>query len=434
MITRIDGRLCVLVDIQKEAEANIVELCDRLRDHIEGTAGQRAAVAAGLHETALPPFDPADPTARARALARREGYKDYLAFELERDGIAVEVLQDQSRFISQSIQDVVWSAISGGLIAIFVIYLFLRRFKPTAILAVSIPVSLMGTFAPMFMAGIDLNIMSLGGLALGVGMLVDNSIVVLESVARRREQGDDLRTAAVHGTGQVATAVVASTLTTVAVFFPIVFVEGVAGQLFRDQALTVVFALLMSLLVALFVIPMLASRGAGGDGIHRPLVLDVEWVLGQRPRHRNAVLHGILVVLWVLGFALRTVAWIGSLGLSAAVLCCAIFHTVTQGTMIIAFCRFCKLGRNNIRRPGRQRAYDQQESPKPPDHGYLLLHFAMRVIMTMTVTKEGTSYQAECCYPSIFFVGGARSSAGDSSPIWISSIFSPRLVILPVVI
>src|SRR5690606_23897822 len=148
--------------------------------------------------------------------------------------------------------------------------LFLRRLSATVVLARSIPISLVASFAPMFLSEITLNIMSLGGLALGVGMLVDNSIVVLEAITRAREGGLPLRAAAVAGTSRVAGAVTASTLTTVAVFFPIVFVEGVAGQLFRDQALTVVYSLLMSLLVALFVIPMLASRGAEDAALRPP--------------------------------------------------------------------------------------------------------------------------------------------------------------------
>ncbi len=141
-----------------------------------------------------------------------------------------------------------------------VLFAFLRNGLSTAIIAVSIPISVIATFGPMLQFDVSLNIMSLGGLALGIGMLVDASIVVLESIARRREQGDDILTAAVLGTQEVAGAVTASVLTTVAVFFPIVFVSGIAGEIFKDQSLTVVFSLLASLAVALFLIPMLASR------------------------------------------------------------------------------------------------------------------------------------------------------------------------------
>jgi HAE1 family hydrophobic/amphiphilic exporter-1 len=169
-------------------------------------------------------------------------------------------------FIAAAVADVQSSAIAGALLAVVMIWFFLRRLAPTLIIGVSIPISVIVTFAPMYVGGVSLNVMSLGGLALGVGMLVDNAIVVLESITRCREEGDGLRQAAVRGTREVAGAVVASTLTTVAVFAPIVFVHGIAGQIFGDQALTVVTSLLVSLAVAVFFIPMLASRPwlAGG--------------------------------------------------------------------------------------------------------------------------------------------------------------------------
>ena len=169
---------------------------------------------------------------------------------------------DQSTFISQSVNEVISAGWQGGLLAIIILYFFLRNFAATAIIALSIPVSIVATFNLMFGTNLSLNIMSLGGLALGIGMLVDNSIVVLENISRHRDQGKDAMTAALDGTKEVSMAVVASTLTTVAVFFPLVFVKGIAGQLFRDQALTVTFSLLASLLVAITLIPMLASLGA----------------------------------------------------------------------------------------------------------------------------------------------------------------------------
>jgi HAE1 family hydrophobic/amphiphilic exporter-1 len=141
-----------------------------------------------------------------------------------------------------------------------VLYLFLGSMISTLIISLAIPFSIVATFLPMQVAGVSLNVMSLGGLALGVGMLVDNSIVVLESIFRQAERGANARDAAARGTQRVAGAVTASTLTTVAVFMPIAFVEGVAGQLFSDQALTVVASLLASLVVSLLFIPMLAAR------------------------------------------------------------------------------------------------------------------------------------------------------------------------------
>ena len=191
--------------------------------------------------------------------------------ELPED-IELVKIYDQSTFISSAVNNVRLAAILGGLIAIFVLYGFLRDSRATTIVGIAIPVSVIGTFLLMYTNDISLNIMSLGGIALAVGMLVDNSIVVLENIVRKREQGEGIVEAAQNGTTEVGSAVVAATLTTIAVFFPMVFISGVAGQLFRDQALTVTFALIFSLIVALTLIPMLASLGArsryddGGDG------------------------------------------------------------------------------------------------------------------------------------------------------------------------
>jgi len=169
------------------------------------------------------------------------------------------------------------------------LFLFLKRLQPTFIVITAIPISVVVTFAPMFLGGITLNIMSLGGLAMGIGMLVDNSIVVTESIFRCRQEGDGVRAAALRGVREVGSAVTASTLTTIAVFFPIVFVKGVAGQLFRDHALTVVFSLLASLAVSLFFVPMLAARGEGLS------------TLKEKPSRR-------ISALWSMPHALRNVA------------------------------------------------------------------------------------------------------------------------------
>ncbi len=174
-------------------------------------------------------------------------------------GVETDVVFDQARFITDSVNNVLSAAVVGGLLATFVLFVFLRDGPSTAIIAASIPVSVMATFAAMYQSGITLNIMSLGGVALGVGMLVDNSIVVLEAVHRHRKAGTNLADAVYAGASEVSMPVTASTLTTVAVFAPLVFVEGIAGQLFRDQALTITFSLLASLAVALTMIPMLLS-------------------------------------------------------------------------------------------------------------------------------------------------------------------------------
>jgi HAE1 family hydrophobic/amphiphilic exporter-1 len=275
VISRVDGKPCVLIDVYKEAGANVVQLCHKVKERAFGSEAQRKYVADKKHEAPLPEPEVKEKDKpggrggggfgggeRMRKLRERQAMTDYLAFAVAPLGVQMTPLQDQSVFIETAVDDVLSSAVQGGLIAVVVIYLFLRRFAPTAIIAVSIPVSLVVTFAPMFLSAITLNVMSLGGLALGVGMLVDNSIVVLESISLCREQGMARRLAAIEGVRRVAGAVIASTLTTVAVFFPIVFVEGMAGQLFRDQALAVVYSLLVSLVVAMFLIPMLATREA----------------------------------------------------------------------------------------------------------------------------------------------------------------------------
>ncbi|HTI95485.1 MAG TPA: efflux RND transporter permease subunit, partial [Rudaea sp.] len=168
-------------------------------------------------------------------------------------------IDDQSVFIQSSLNDVRDDAIIGGVLAVLIIFFFLADSWSTFIISLSLPVSLIATFFFMGEAGLSLNVMSLGGLALATGMVVDDSIVVLENIARMRERGIGIVESAVQGAREVSMAVTASTLTTVAVFFPLVFVQGIAGQLFRDQALTITFAMLISLVVAMSLIPMLAS-------------------------------------------------------------------------------------------------------------------------------------------------------------------------------
>lgn len=172
----------------------------------------------------------------------------------------LQLVYDQSLFIANAINEVKSAAIIGGVLAMFLLYFFLKNIWPTLIISISIPVSIISTFNLMYSYDISLNIMSLGGIALAIGLLVDNSIVVLENIDRHKKNNTNTLDAAVNGTSEVSMAIVASTLTTMAVFFPLVFVEGIAGQLFSDQALTVTFALAVSLVVALTLIPMLAAR------------------------------------------------------------------------------------------------------------------------------------------------------------------------------
>lgn len=168
-------------------------------------------------------------------------------------------VEDQSIFIGAAISEVKKEAVIGGVLAILIIFFFLRDGWSTFVISLSLPVSIVTTFFVMGQLDLSLNVMSLAGLALATGMVVDDSIVVLESIAKARERGLGILDAAISGSREVSMAVVASTLTTVAVFFPLVFVEGVAGQLFKDQALTVSIALMISLVVSLTLIPMLSS-------------------------------------------------------------------------------------------------------------------------------------------------------------------------------
>ena len=177
------------------------------------------------------------------------------------EGYELTVLFDQSRFIEQALVEVRFTAIVGGALAIFVLFVFLRDSRSTVIIATAIPLSVLFAFMAMYRLDVSLNIMSLGGLTLGIGMLVDNAIVVLESIHRKRIEGLSRSAAAIEGTTEVGGAVTASTLTTVAVFLPIIFVEGIAGALFGDMAITVALSLLASLVVAVTLIPMLSALG-----------------------------------------------------------------------------------------------------------------------------------------------------------------------------
>lgn len=256
-ITRINGHEAVEIAIYKEGDANTVTVANNVEHRL-------IEVRKGLPEN-----------------------------------MALEKVYDQSTFISQAIDEVINAAIIGGLLAMLVIYFFLRNFWATVIISVAIPVSVIGTFVAMFMMDISLNIMSLGGIALAVGMLVDNAIVTLENIARHREEkNEDVVTAARRGTGEIGTAIIASTLTTIAVFFPLVFVEGIAGQLFSDQAWTITFALLISLFVALTLIPMLSSLAAPSR--HNPSTPDELSTPKQKPG------NGFLRVFWYLRLGIKT--------------------------------------------------------------------------------------------------------------------------------
>ena len=208
-------------------------------------------------------------------------------------GYSLQVVTNQGSFISDAISEVQNTALLGILLAVFILFLFLRRIGTTLIVSIAIPISIIATFNLMYFNDLTINIMTLGGLALGAGMLVDNAIVVLENIFRNHENGMSVKDAAVTGTAQVGGAITASTLTTIIVFLPIVYLHGVSGELFKDQAWTVAFSLVSSLFVAIFVIPTLYHRfyknkkapvkkqsvKMGGYGRFLEKVLNVKWLV-----------------------------------------------------------------------------------------------------------------------------------------------------------
>jgi HAE1 family hydrophobic/amphiphilic exporter-1 len=215
-IVTIDGERCIGLSIYKEPKFNTVDVVKNLTDVISTL------------QKALP------------------------GYEFIR-------VQDQGAYINDAIGEVKNTLILGILLAVFILYVFLRRIGTTLVISIAIPISIIATFNLMYFNHLTLNIMTLGGLALGAGMLVDNAIVVLENITRLREEGLPLKEAVIRGTGEVGGAITSSTVTTIVVFLPIVYLHGASGEMFKDQAWTVAFSLLSSLVVAMLVIPMLVS-------------------------------------------------------------------------------------------------------------------------------------------------------------------------------
>jgi HAE1 family hydrophobic/amphiphilic exporter-1 len=187
--------------------------------------------------------------------------------------IKIIPIVDTSDYIQRSIRNVGSSAIYGGILAVIVLLVFLRNLRSTVIIATAIPVSIIATFALLYFGGFTLNIMTLGGLALGIGMLVDNAIVVLENIFRMRESGDFSERAAVEGTEEVTSAIIASTLTTMVVFLPLIFIRGMSGVMFKQLSIVVAFSLLCSLGAALTLVPMLSVRilpSVAGENLQKP--------------------------------------------------------------------------------------------------------------------------------------------------------------------
>ncbi|MFU0789348.1 MAG: efflux RND transporter permease subunit [Virgibacillus proomii] len=183
--------------------------------------------------------------------------------EIEQDlpkDVHLNVIIDTSDFIQMSIDSVVQNILIGGIISIFILLLFLKSIRATLVIGLSIPIAIITTFILMYFTGETLNILTLGGLALGLGMMVDSSIVILEHIYSYRQQGYNLKEAAIKGASELAPAVIASTTTTLVVFLPIVYVEGIASDMFTPLALTVSFSLITSLVVAITLVPMLSSK------------------------------------------------------------------------------------------------------------------------------------------------------------------------------
>ncbi len=213
----VNGVPALNLSIQKQSNANTVQVCKEMRKEVEKL---------------------------------KESYED----------IDFGIIYDSSKYIEQALNTVTESAIQGAILAVLILYLFLRSIRATFIIAVSIPVSIITSLVLMYFSGININLISLAGFALGVGMMVDNSIVVLENIYRWRQEGMDTIRAAEFGTKEVMRSITASTLTTLIVFVPIIFVEGMTGEIFKEMGLVITFSLMASLLVAITFLPMMASK------------------------------------------------------------------------------------------------------------------------------------------------------------------------------
>ncbi|MTI95764.1 MAG: efflux RND transporter permease subunit [Firmicutes bacterium] len=217
MYSRLNGNAAVTLTIQKQAEYSTADVASRIRERMDSV-------------------------------------------EERHEGVELVALMDQGVYVDMVVGSITTNLLIGGALAVLILLLFLRDIRPTIVVAFAIPISLVTALVLMYFSGVTLNIISMGGLALGVGMLVDNSIVVIENIYRMRGEGKSAKEAAVKGAKEVSGAIAASTLTTVSVFVPILFTQGFTRQIFADMGLTIAFSLLASLLVALSLVPMIASH------------------------------------------------------------------------------------------------------------------------------------------------------------------------------
>ena len=257
VLSRLDGQEAVELEIYKAADANIVSIANQIKARI----GDPTEIA---KKKAMAEKAPQQSSTRrgGRGRGGRGGSGDVSSktiLETLPKEVSLTVLEDQAVFIEAAINNLRSTAVLGAILAVIILFLFLKNFRATAIIGAAIPMSIVVTFIPMYLYDVSLNLMSLGGLALGIGMLVDNAVVALENIQVHLDNGSDRKTAASEGIKEVVTAIVSSTLTTISVFLPITFVEGVAGQIFGDLSLAVVFSLMASLGVAIYFVPMLAA-------------------------------------------------------------------------------------------------------------------------------------------------------------------------------
>ncbi|HED23513.1 MAG TPA: efflux RND transporter permease subunit, partial [Firmicutes bacterium] len=260
-IVRFNGQPSISLSIQKEGDANTVIVARRVRQELQTLAAESAAASAP---------------------------------------VVFNTVFDQAEEIERALADLAWSLAGGAVLAIFVLIVFLKNWRTTMFIGLSIPTAIIATFTILYFTDLTINLMTLGGLALAAGMLVDNAIVVSENIYRHYQLGESPAEAAVSGAREVAGAVTASTLTTISVFFPVVFLSGLAGQLFWEFALTVACAIIASLLVALTVIPLLASRSLQ-NGRDRENLIEKPHRL---PGYRNMLSFAVSRPWWIIILAL----------------------------------------------------------------------------------------------------------------------------------
>ncbi len=259
-VSRYNGKENIALSIQKQANANTIRVVDALRKELDALKGDIAS-----------------------------------------RGLQTQIIYDHSVFIRQSLDNLLSDAKSGGFLAFVVLFIFLRAFGPPVIVIMSVPISVLGTFFLMSLSGITLNTMSIGGLVLGIGMISDTSIVVLENIFRRRQDGEEAFPAAIHGTSEVIWPVVASNLTTVAVFFPlIVFVPGIPGQIFKDLSWAIIYSQIISTIVPLTLVPLLSIYVKVKSTGYKPW----EWtgflekgLLGNIPVSKKLSFAGIILAI-----------------------------------------------------------------------------------------------------------------------------------------